>query len=620
MKRKKRKFHSHEERREIVQRFIESGMTAKDFSPTVGIAAVTLSRWARDYGQSSALRKHHYTPEQRRHAIAEYLRSGMTQKQFSKVWGIDQKTLSTWFCAYKKEGPKALENGKLYGAGLRRGRKEISSSFKEEIIKKAQSLPEFGIKKLQNVLMRFDGIKVSPNTIKKVLKEAEVYEPKVEIKKKKSPPVVRRFERAKPMQLWQTDITSFVLPRSKQRVYLVVFMDDNSRYIVSWSLALKQTGAFVIECMVNGLEKFGKPEEILSDQGRQYFSWRGKSEFQKLLHNEGIEHVVSRSHHPQTLGKCERFWKTVGVEFWDRVSPKDLKEARERFSHFVNHYNHFRPHQGIDGLVPADKFFEVANEVRESIEKTFSDNELRVALNKSVRKPFFFVGQVGEQKISMHGEKGNIVVQTPNGDYERLSYEEFGKQNSDRSTDDEGKYNKEKSTQELKEKSEVQDAETSNTSEGIVGIGNDRTTKESSRSSECDTGILDRTEFEERSGNKIRGNTAESLANESASSEWDVCSSFEATKDEEEYDSERGRSEILEKEDQGIRRDNQDARSIDRNPERDARMSRGWNRANEESYEEEDNQEGGETWQEAEDTIRNSNSKSDFGWWKKDEE
>jgi len=46
------------------------------------------------------------------------------------------------------------------------------------------------------------------------------------------------------------------------------------------------------------MEKFGRPEEVLSDQGRQYFSWRGRSEFQRRLEREGVKHVVSRSHHP----------------------------------------------------------------------------------------------------------------------------------------------------------------------------------------------------------------------------------------------------------------------------------------------------------------------------------
>ena len=65
---------------------------------------------------------------------------------------------------------------------------------------------------------------------------------------------------------------------------------------------------------------------MLTDQGPQYHSWRGKSAFDKLLDREGIRNVVSRTHHPQTLGKCERLWKTIAEELWQRAKPQDLAE------------------------------------------------------------------------------------------------------------------------------------------------------------------------------------------------------------------------------------------------------------------------------------------------------
>ncbi|MBL4862451.1 MAG: DDE-type integrase/transposase/recombinase [Crocinitomicaceae bacterium] len=615
MKTKKRKFYSPEKKRNVVASFIESGLTAKDYSNQIGIAAVTLSRWARDFGHSSTQRTGHYTPEQRRFAINEFMKSGLTQKNFAKIWNVDQKTLSTWLNAYKKDGPKGLEGGTLYGSGKKQGRKELNVLYKNEIIKTSERLPTFGLKKLQNFLFRFEGIKVATNTIKKVLKEAEVYEPKKEVKRRHSPPVIRRFERAKPMQMWQTDITSYVLPRSKQRVYLVVFLDDNSRYIISWSLALKQTGAYVMECLMAGIDKFGKPEEILSDQGRQYFSWRGKSEFQKLLHQEGIQHVVSRSHHPQTLGKCERFWKTVGLEFWDRVGPQDLEEARARFSHFVNHYNHFRPHQGIEGMVPADRFFELSDEIRESIEKTFSQNELRVALDKSPRKPFFFVGQIGDKKISMHGERGEVVIQTPEGEYERINYDEFGKRDDRRKSLDR-KEDKEENKKKQSEEREIQDASSSDTCQRTMGVSEQRREGLSSNTSDSDNRILDGTQVEGRDGGGSWSETATGMANEPTSRDGDVCSSFEATEDEERYDCEGRRSEIFDEEDQRIGGDNNYAGPSDYDTEGDARMSRSW-RENEEENSQED---GSETWQEAEDITDNLNRESENGWYKKDEE
>ena len=83
----------------------------------------------------------------------------------------------------------------------------------------------------------------------------------------------QRFERARAGELWQSDITTFLLTRHSQRVYLTVFLDDYSRYIVSWGLYLHQKQDIVIETLLSGIERFGKPKEVLTDQGRQYFAW-----------------------------------------------------------------------------------------------------------------------------------------------------------------------------------------------------------------------------------------------------------------------------------------------------------------------------------------------------------
>jgi len=226
--------------------------------------------------------------------------------------------------------------------------------------------------------------------------------------------------------MWQSDITSYVMRRQGRRVYLTVFLDDHSRFIVAWALATHQRTPLVTEPLLEGIARFGKPKEVLTDQGRQYYAWRGKSGFQKLLAREGIQHVVSRAHHPQTLGKCERLWKTVAVEFWDRVGPEDLDDARRRFTHWVAHYNHFRPHQGIDGLVPADRFFGAEDVLRAALERELEGNELRVALGEAPRRPVYLVGQIGDERIALHGERGRLLIDTPNGGQRELALNDLG--------------------------------------------------------------------------------------------------------------------------------------------------------------------------------------------------
>ncbi|MCP3929538.1 MAG: DDE-type integrase/transposase/recombinase [Oligoflexia bacterium] len=624
---------SDEEKKGILEDYFQSNLSVEAYCKNAPVCNATLRKWIKKATQKSIPNKKHYSPEQRKEAVEQYMKSGMTQKEFASVWGINPRTINVWFKTYQREGPQGLWNGKIFGKGKKRGREELKQEVKDVIVETKKRLPQFGLKKLKDFLYRFEGVKVSPNSIKKVLVEEEIYEPPKAPPKKKSPPLPRRFERANPMQLWQSDITSFVLKRSGQRVYLVVFKDDHSRYIVSWALALKQTGAFVMECFLDGVQKFGKPQEVLTDQGRQYFSWRGQSEFQKLLTNEGVRHVVSRSHHPQTLGKCERFWKTVGIEFWNRAKPLDLKEARDRFAHYVNHYNHFRPHQGIGGVTPADRFFGVENQVREAIENNLTNNELRLSIDQMPRKPFYFVGQVGEKRVAIHGEKGKLKVNMPDGETTEIDYENFGNgyTESSRKYGSEGReYCEEKERQEGATQRELQDAtENSNTSERALGSC-ERTREEACPpKSDNDHGVLDGTYLERGSGSEIRDASTSNLADESTSYLGNVCGTFETTKESEEYDEQRRRSKIPEEEDSGTREEDLYARSFDRDSEVDARLQgsdvqRGTCERESERVEEETSEESrSETWQEAQDerdTTESSRNRSQNYWYNKDDD
>jgi len=61
------------------------------------------------------------------------------------------------------------------------------------------------------------------------------------------------------------------------------------------------------------------PKEMLSDQGRQFSSWRGTTRFEAELRKDRVHHIKSQPHHPMTLGKVERFWKTIWEEFLGRA-------------------------------------------------------------------------------------------------------------------------------------------------------------------------------------------------------------------------------------------------------------------------------------------------------------
>jgi transposase InsO family protein len=235
------------------------------------------------------------------------------------------------------------------------------------------------------------------------------------------------FERAKPNQLWQSDLFTFLLKRENRRVYLVVFLDDHSRFVVGHGLYATSTGAMVREVLEAAIDRFGPPEEVLTDNGPQYHTWRGKSAFTRRLEQRGIRHLVSRPRHPQTLGKTERFWGTLWRECLESAVFDAVEEGRKRIAHFVDYYNFQRPHQGIEGLVPADRYFSAASEVRRALEERVARNAVDLARHGEPRKSFYLTGRVGGEGISLHGEDGKVILTREEGGREEVDLHLTGK-------------------------------------------------------------------------------------------------------------------------------------------------------------------------------------------------
>jgi transposase InsO family protein len=343
-------------------------------------------------------------PEERLLLLDVWLRSKLPAREFGALTGITSSSLYAWKKKFEAEGPAGLLGHKR---GSPKGSR-LPEPTKRAILMLKGSHPDWGRDRIRDELVRAEGLDASAGAIGKVLEEEGYVVEESPTRPRPQPP--RRFERARPNQLWQSDIFSFGLKRSGRRVHLVVFLDDHSRFVVGFGLHATASAALVKEAFEAAATNFGLPEEVLTDRGPQYATWRGKSAFTKLLERRGVKHLLARPRHPQTLGKTERFWQTLWRECAEVATFRDLEDARRRVALYLDHYNFARPHRSLDGLVPADRFFDAAQEVKEALSRQVAENALELARGGLPRKPLYLAGRVGGESIALHGEEGRVVL------------------------------------------------------------------------------------------------------------------------------------------------------------------------------------------------------------------
>ena len=356
------------------------------------------SRYGKRYGFEFKLR-----------CVKLRLEEGFPVSLLSKEVGASKDVIRRWVKAYEERGEAGLRDPIV----PTRNRRKLPGPVREKIVEIKKREPLFGVKRISHLLKRAFFLSASPETVRRTLQEESlIVPPKKKPRHNISRP--RFFERTTPNQLWQTDIFTFRL--GGRYAYLIGFVDDYSRYVVELGLYRSQTADQVLEVYRRAVGEYGVPKEMLTDRGRQYTNWRGTTRFERDLKKDRVKHIKSQPHHPMTLGKVERFWKTIYEEFLVRAQFGSFEEAQDRIRHWVQYYNHKRPHQGIGGLCPADRYFEIQGELRKTIERGIAENVLEMALRGKPREPFYMVGRMEGQSVVLRAEKGKLRLMVDDED------------------------------------------------------------------------------------------------------------------------------------------------------------------------------------------------------------
>ena len=330
------------------------------------------------------------------------LEDGLPVGIICKECDLDHSTYAKWVRKYRTGGEGA--------PGFRSTKSKapsISPQVSQAIVSVKKEHPESGIRRIVSALNRWFFLPASNETVRQTVSREGLQTPAPR-KRRRNVEKPRRFERSTPNQLWQSDIMMFRM--GGRQVYLIGYIDDYSRYITGMRLCMAQTAENVLELYRRATAEYSVPKEMLTDNGRQYVNWRGVSKFQKELQKDRVKHIRSAPHHPMTLGKIERFWQTIYGEFLVKARFTGFEDAQERIGHWVQYYNHKRPHQGMASLCPADRYFEVAGEVRKTIEAGIRENALELALRGKAKEPFYLVGRMEGQSVVLRARKGRLAL------------------------------------------------------------------------------------------------------------------------------------------------------------------------------------------------------------------
>ncbi len=179
-------------------------------------------------------------------------------------------------------------------------------------------------------------------------------------RRKKRRDEFRRWERERPMQLWQMDVMGGVLLDDGTDLKIVTGVDDHSRFCVAAGLVRRATARAVCEVFKASMLRYGVPDEVLTDNGKVFTGRFGthKAEvmFDRMCRENGISHRLTAPRSPTTTGKIERFHQSVRKEFLADRTFESVEAAQQELDAWVVDYNNERPHQALEMAVPSDRF------------------------------------------------------------------------------------------------------------------------------------------------------------------------------------------------------------------------------------------------------------------------
>ena len=281
------------------------------------------------------------------------------KEEVSIRYGISERTIRRWMARYEKDGfeglkPKAPETS---------GTSKIPEELIQEAIQLRREVPRRSVMEIIRIL-EWEG-KAEPGFLRKSTLQDQLqirgYSSRQMRTYARDVTSARRFQKPWRNYLWQSDI-KYGIYVNGQPTYMVCFLDDCTRNILHSEFYDTLDQTIVQDCFRKALVKYGAPDCVYFDNGKQFRTHWMKRACGKL----GIRLLYAKPYNPEGKGKQERYNQTVDA-FLAEVSlkkPKDLEELNRLYQVWMEECYLNQPHTALNGETPRSAYEKDPHELR----------------------------------------------------------------------------------------------------------------------------------------------------------------------------------------------------------------------------------------------------------------
>jgi putative transposase len=333
--------------------------------------------------------------------------------QISKTSGLSERTIRRYLSQFRTEGFGGL---KPRGKTAETKSEAIPSHLLDQAILLRREVPSRSVAQIIQILEWEDLAKlgqIKRSTIQEKLTERGYSSRHMKLYSQ-SGVAARRFQKRHRNQLWQSDIKyGPYLPigpnGTKKQVYLVAIIDDATRFVLHGAFYPTLDSRIVEDSFRQAIQKYGVPESVYFDNGKQYRTkWMSRT-CSKL----GTRLIFAKPYSPESKGKIERFNRVID-SFLGEVTlekPQTLDRLNELFQSWLTECYQEKSHSALGEKVSPHSAFRGDKKALRFIDPDTMANAFLHCETRKVDKSgcISFMDQKYEVGLSFIGPQEDIV-------------------------------------------------------------------------------------------------------------------------------------------------------------------------------------------------------------------